>query len=326
MLCLEYIKPLTIGNLKFSSNLIQGPLAGYSCAAYRKLFYRFQAPAYCVTEMISAPDLIKNKRIKKRFVYRDPQEKYLCYQFSGYELDYLALAAKQAFDWGADLIDLNCGCPKPKIRKKRMGSFLLDQPDHIAKMVETVKQAVPLPVTVKIRLINTLDHAINIQAIHKIVNAGADAIIVHGRHWSENYDKPCQLSAIAEIVKASKIPIIGNGDISSTENLKEMFAVTQCAGIMISRKGTGNPWLYEQLMMEGRGETYLPPTFEEVKNLFLEHLDGISNLEGEFLALLQSRKLLKYYFRNKISTEDFKRYCALTTKKEVIRMLTDSRA
>ena len=226
---MAYIKPLIIGHLKFSSNLIQGPLAGYSCSAYRKLFYHFQAPAYCVSEMISAPDFIKNQRLKKRFFHRDYNEKYLCYQFSGYDPECLGLSAKKALDWGADLIDLNCGCPKPKIRKKCMGSYLLDQPDHIAKIVETVKCAVSLPVTVKIRLINTIDHEINIQLINKIINTGADAIIVHGRHWLENYDSPCRLAAIAEIVKASKVPIIGNGDIFNYLDLKKMFEVTNCA-------------------------------------------------------------------------------------------------
>jgi len=273
------------------------------------------------SEMISAPDLIKNKRIKKRFMYRHPQERYLCYQFSGYELDYLSLAAKQALDWGADLIDLNCGCPKPKIRKKRMGSFLLDQPEHIAKMVETVKQAVPLPVTVKIRLIKTADHAVNIQAVNTIVNAGADAVIVHGRHWSEGYDTPCQLSAIAEIVKASKVPIIGNGDIATAESLKNMFDKTGCAGVMISRKGTGHPWLYAQLMAENTGDKYFPPDFPEIKNLFIEHLNGIEALDNEFPAILQSRSLLRYYFKDKISAEDFNRYCTFTTKTEVIHFL-----
>ena len=320
---MPYIKPLLIGHLNFSSNLIQGPLAGYSCAAYRKLFYHFQAPAYCVTEMISAPDLIKNNRIKKRFVYRDRKEKYLCYQFGGYELGCLGLSAKQAMDWGADLIDLNCGCPKPKIRKKKMGSYLLDQPDHIAKIVETVKCAVSLPVTVKIRLFHTTDHEINIRAINKIINAGADTLIVHGRHWSEDYDTPCQLAAISEIVKASKVPIIGNGDIFNYADLKKMFEVTHCAGIMISRKGTGNPWLYEKLMAEDRGEVYMNPSFEKIKNLFLEHLDGLATLENEWVALLQSRKLLKYYFPDKITENDFSRYCTFTTQKEVIQFLKE---
>lgn len=100
-----------------------------------------------------------------------------------------------------------------------------------------------------------------------------------------------------------------------------MFEVTHCAGIMISRKGTGNPWLYEKLIAEDKGESYINPSLAKVKNLFLEHLDGLVTLENEGVALLQSRKLLKYYFRDKITSNDFNRYCTLTTQKEVINFL-----
>src|SRR5258707_100366 len=107
-----------IGSLAFKHNLVQGPLAGYSCAPFRKLFYQFTAPAYCVTQMISANDLVRNKNFRSRYVWRDPVEERLCYQLSGNCPTTLRAATAIATDLGADLIDLNCGCPKPKIRKK----------------------------------------------------------------------------------------------------------------------------------------------------------------------------------------------------------------
>ncbi len=315
------MKPLSIGKLTFANNLIQGPLAGYSCSAYRKLFYQFQSPAYCVTEMISAQDLIKNKHIKKRFIHRDPIEKYLCYQFGGYEPDTMLRAAKLAMDWGADLIDINCGCPKPKIRKKRMGSYLLDHPEQIAKIIETLKKTISLPITVKIRLVKSSSNQNDLDAIKKIVDAGADALIVHGRHWTEDYNVTCHLDDIAEIVKAIKIPVIGNGDIFNLSSLTKMFDIAGCAGVMISRGGTGNPWIYEQLVAEAAGKKFSLPALEKIKALFLEHLEGLLFLENETIALLQSRKLLKYYFGENLKENDFNRYCSVKNQKEAYQFL-----
>ena len=133
------IQSLTIGTKHFQHNLIQGPLAGYSCAPFRKLFYRYTAPAYCVTEMISAHDLVYKRHQTIRYLWRDSVEKQLCYQLSGNCPVILREAVKIVTDAGADLIDLNCGCPKPKIRKKQCGSYLLSQPAQIARLIEAMK-------------------------------------------------------------------------------------------------------------------------------------------------------------------------------------------
>jgi tRNA-dihydrouridine synthase B len=318
----EFIRPLVIGNLSFENNLIQGPLAGYSCAPFRRLFYRFQSPAYCCTEMISAQDLVKNKNSKKRFIFRDPAEKYLCYQLGGYDIQYLRDAAKYAVDCGADLIDINCGCPKPKIRKKRMGSYLLNYPDHIAKIIETIKEVVSVPVTVKIRVMKPGNEKNNtLQTVKMITEAGADAIIVHGRHWLEDYTVPCHLEMIAEIVNSTKIPIIGNGDVGDVASLKKMFATTQCAGVMISRAGTGKPWIYEQIMMQAKGEEFTLPALSDVKSLFLEHIEKLIEIENEMIAFLQSRNIFRYYFGKKISDENFVAYCELKNIRSIPEFL-----
>lgn len=314
----KLIKPLAIGHLSFTNNLIQGPLAGYSCAAFRRLFYQFQPPAYCYTEMLSAQDLIKNKNRNKRFTVRDPLEKYLCYQLGGYEIQHLRDAALCAVDLGADLIDINCGCPKPKIRKKRMGSYLLDHPDHVSKIIETVKSVISVPVTVKIRIKRSpaeADHTW--QMIKMLSEAGADAIIVHGRHWSEDYSTPCDLTAIADIVNSAKIPIIGNGDVCDWNSFIKMSALTQCAGVMISRAGTGNPWIFEQIIRRCQDQTFTLPNLSRVQSLFIEHVEHLIKIENETLAILQSRKLLKYYFGRLINSDIFAEYCALTTIKAI---------
>jgi tRNA-dihydrouridine synthase B len=316
------IRPLAIGNLSFENNLIQGPLAGYSCAPFRRLFYRFQPPAYCCTEMISAQDLLTNKNSKKRFTFRDPLEKYLCYQLGGYDIHHLRDAAKYAVDCGADLIDINCGCPKPKIRKKRMGSYLLDYPDHICKIIEAIKDVISVPVTAKIRIMKPdVEKENTLQTVKMITEAGADAIIVHGRNWSEDYMIPCHLEAIAEIVESTKIPIIGNGDVGDIDSLNKMFAITQCAGVMISRAGTGKPWIYEQILMQAKGEEFTLPSLSTVKSLFLEHIEKLVEIENESSAFLQSRNIFKYYFGKKVSDENFVAYCALKNIQTIPRFL-----
>lgn len=293
----ELIRPLTIRSLTFDHNLIQGPLAGYSCAPFRKLFYQFTAPAYCVTEMISAQDLVRNKNLNSRYLWRDPAEKYLCYQLSGNCPSTLSQAARLVADLGADLIDLNCGCPKPKIRKKQCGSYLLQHPQQIAELVAAMRSAVNIPVTVKIRIDgNSRDH-FHLAVAQAVEAAGADALIVHGRHWSEDYEVACRLEQIKEIVTSVSIPVIGNGDIRDLSSLQRMLQ-TGCAGVMISRAGTGKPWIFQQLLQEISGETYPTPPLTDRVQLFQQHLSGLIALENKHKASLESRKLLTYYFRD----------------------------
>lgn len=300
------IKPFVIGPKIFDHNLIQGPLAGFSCAPFRKLFYQFTAPAYCVTEMISAKDLIRSKKLNSRYIWRDPAEKNLCYQLSGNCPHTLSEAASIVTGLGADLIDLNCGCPKPKIRKKQCGSYLLSVPEHIAEIIAAMKSATTLPITVKIRVDGHSHEQHHLAVTEAVTKAGADALIVHGRHWTDSYQAACRLDQISEIVQATTIPVIGNGDIRNLVDLEKMFQ-TNCAGVMISRAGSGKPWIFQKLLMEISGKAYNPPSLEDVIHLFEQHLAGLMALDGEFSALLQSRKLLSYYFRDYFPTEQIKK-------------------
>lgn len=301
------LKPLVIGSKTFDHNLIQGPLAGYSSAPFRKLFYQFTPPAYCVTEMISAKSLVGNKNFNSRYLWRDPAEKNLCYQLSGNCAQTLREATRIVTDLGADLIDLNCGCPKPKIRKKQSGSYLLSKPDQIAEIVAAMKSATTVPITVKIRSDGHSREHHHLAVAQAIADAGADALIVHGRHWTEGYETACQLEQISEIAAAVTIPVIGNGDIRNMVDLKKMLA-TGCAGVMISRAGTGKPWIFEQLLQEISGKNYITPTLNDIMFLFQQHLAGLTALENKHKASLEIRKLLPYYFRDHLSPAQIAQY------------------
>lgn len=284
--------------LTFSKKLIQAPLAGYSCAPFRVLVEQWGKPDFCCSEMLSAHHIFSGARQRKRYQYKSPEEGKLCVQLAGDEPHILAYAAQQAVSWGADLIDLNCGCPQPKIRKKNFGSRLLENSQHLYDLVSALKTAVNVPILVKIRVDADSGDSYNKEAALAIEAAGANALTVHGRHWTHDYDIPVSYHDIAVIKDTVKIPVIGNGDIIDTTSAKKMFSETACDAIMIARASVGQPWLFEKIHQELQGNIFTPPSLEEIGEIFLTHVRGLIELEGEKVALLQTRKLGKYYARD----------------------------
>ncbi len=290
-----FSSPFNIGDLTLDHRLIQAPLAGYSCAPFRQLFYRYTPPAYCVTEMISAQDVLHKHQPDSRFLYRAPEETRLCYQLSGHDPETLAQASMHVEALGADLIDLNAGCPKPKIRKKGAGSALLQDSERLLAMICAMKKAITIPLTVKLRI---TDETYDLNLVQAIEQAGADAVIVHGRRWIDDYDIACDLERIANIKRAITIPVIANGDIADKETLYHAYQQTGCDGFMIGRAGSGKPWLYQQLLTS---DVIHPVELHERIACFLLHLEGLADLESEHKAVLQSKSLVRYYFKDLFS-------------------------
>ncbi|HBI21701.1 MAG TPA: nitrogen regulation protein, partial [Legionella sp.] len=284
--------PFHIGGLRLSNRLIQGPLAGFSCAPFRQLFYQYTPPAYCVSEMISAHDVLDKHQPDSRYLYRAPEERVLCYQLSGNDPFILAQAADRVQALGADLIDLNAGCPKPKIRKKGAGSALLDEPQRLFEILRAVRQSITIPLTVKLRIAGDERDVSIAQGLEQ---AGADALTVHGRRWTDDYDIACDFSYIARIKQAVRIPVIANGDIADHATLAQAIANTGCDAYMIARAGSGHPWLYQQLLAES--DTVLYRGHVERVACFMQHLHGLAGLESEHQAVLQSKSLVRYYFK-----------------------------
>ncbi len=300
---MNYIKPLTIGSKTFSTNLIQGPLAGYSCAPLRKLVWQYGDVGYCCSEMISAKDLIhRKKRQSRRYTWRDPQEKVLCYQISGNTAAEVALATRMLTQQGADLIDLNAGCPKAKIRKKGAGSKLLSEPQRLRAILSTMRENTDLPLTLKIRVDGDSGEENNLVVAEVAEQSGVDALIVHGRHWRDDYAVPCHVTQIKQLVSTVAIPVIANGDGKTAASIQHLLTSTGCAGIMISRAGVGQPWLFSKLAAELSGKVYPLPSRQAIADLFLTHVSDLIALESdkpesEKFAVLQARKLAKYYAR-----------------------------
>lgn len=306
--------PFSIGALKFSHRLIQGPLAGYSCAPFRELFSLYQTPAYCVTEMISSMDAVLKRPQGSRYLYRSPKEELLAYQISGNDPLIVTQAAHQLSHLGADLIDINCGCPKLKIRKKGAGSALLETPSLLLEIVTGVRKAITCPLTIKLRLQQKESDLI---LAKQLEDAGADALIIHGRRWIDDYDIACNLAAIAEIKRAVTIPVIANGDIADQRSLESTFQQTGCDAFMIARAGTGKPWLYKTLL-RNEAETI---RYAEKVQLFITHLEGLARLESDFKAVLQSKSLVRYYFKEELTALGLKQFYTLTSISQIYYFL-----
>ena len=299
------LNPLILGQTSYSSNLIQGPLAGISCAPFRVLTARYSQPAFSCTEMISCKTLLhQSSSAQKRLVMKDSEEGPLCFQLAGSDPNELALATKIVSDLGADLINLNCGCPVKKIRRKGAGSSLLLEPLKLLQLIQAMKQSTHLPVSIKIRVENQ-DEIFHEDLLKVLKDSGLDFLIVHGRHWTEHYDIPCRYDSIAFFAQNLKIPVIGNGDVACIASLERMLA-TGCAAVMIARAGVGQPWLIKKLTAEINQEVFITPSLQEIGAVFMEHVLRLKDLlEDERFAILQARKFAKYYARPLTTRAEF---------------------
>lgn len=288
---------LKIKDTLYPCNLVQGPLAGVSCAPFRALTLRWGQPAFSYTEMISCHTLIHvTKERQRRFIQKVPGET-LCFQLSSNNPLELGEATKIVTDYGADLVDLNCGCPVKKIRSKKAGSYLLSDAGKIYTLIRAMKNNTDRPVSIKIRVDANSSDDFNQDIAKAIADAQADFITVHGRHWTQGYDVNCAYDDIAFFVQALQIPVIGNGDIACIDTLKRMLA-TGCAGAMIGRAGVGQPWLIQQLIAQYNETPYTPPSCKTIGTLLLEHITGLCELlYSEKFAIIQARTFAKYYAR-----------------------------
>ena len=313
------LQSLQLGNKTFPINIIQGPLAGISCAPFRLLTWRYGKPAYSCTEMISCKTLLHQPKLAlQRFVVKDPGEGPVCFQLSANNPAELAEATKRVTDYGADLIDLNCGCPVKKIRSKGAGSSLLTDTAKLYQLISAMKQNTHVPVSIKIRVEGDSDQKFNREVARVVSDAGADFLVVHGRHWTEHYETPCRHDHIQFFVEELKIPVIGNGDIADLASLKQMLA-TGCAGVMIARAGVGQPWLIQKLMAAMNQEKFVMPSLEEIGAIFIEHVELLVRLlGGEKFAILQARKFAKYYAR---SLSDSAAFCLAVNTRDNLQDL-----
>ena len=287
-----------IGNVTFKSRALLAPMAGISDRAYRELCVSCGA-GYCVSEMVSSKALsFKDKKSEELMMISD-DERPCGIQIFGDEPSTMADAALSAMKHEPDIIDINMGCPAPKISGSGSGCALMKTPKLCGEITEEVVKVSPVPVTVKLRK-GWDDENINAIEVAKLCEeAGAAAVTIHGRTRRQFYRPPVDYDIIKQLKQELKIPVIANGDIDSAQKAKQVLDYTKADFVMVGRASMGNPWIFSQInsYLQDQQKPLYYPTLEEKLTVMCSHIEKMVEYKGEYIALRQARKLVMGYFK-----------------------------
>lgn len=289
------IKQLKIGNVTLPNNLILAPMAGVTDLPFRLLCKEQGAGLLCM-EMVSAKAILYKNRNTESLLTIDPRENPVSLQLFGSDPEIVAGIAHKIEDRPFDILDLNMGCPVPKIVNNGEGSALMKNPRLAGEIIEKTVKAVKKPVTVKIRKGFDDDH-VNAVEMAKIAEAsGAAAVAVHGRTREQYYSGKADWDIIRQVKEAVSIPVIGNGDLLCAEDVIAMQEQTGCDGFMIGRGAQGNPWIFKQILhFFETGEHLAKPSPEAVVQMILRHAQMMLEFKGEYIGIREIRKHAAWY-------------------------------
>ncbi len=289
------MRKLTIGNVTLENNIILAPMAGVTDLPFRLLCKEQGAGLVC-TEMISAKAILYKNKNTDALMEIHPEEMPVSLQLFGSDPDIISEMAKQIEEHPFSVLDINMGCPVPKVVNNGEGSALMKNPKLVGEIVSAVVKAVKKPVTVKIRSGFDAEH-INAVEIAKIIeDSGAGAVAVHGRTREQFYAGAADWEVIAEVKNAVSIPVIGNGDITDGEGAAKMLHDTGCDGILIGRAARGNPWIFREITSYlDNGTLPEPPSKEERKETMLRHAKLQMQYKGEYTGVREMRKHVSWY-------------------------------
>ena len=289
------IKTLKIGNVELSNRYILAPMAGVTDLPFRLLCKEQGAGLLCM-EMVSAKAILYNNKNTESLLAIHPEEPPVSLQLFGSDPDIISEIAKRIEEVPFSILDINMGCPVPKIVKNGEGSALMKQPKLVYEIVSKTVKAINKPVTVKIRK-GFDDEHVNAVEIAKIVEeAGAAAVAVHGRTREQYYSGKADWDIIRQVKGAVKIPVIGNGDVTDGPSALAMIEQTGCDGVMIGRGAQGNPWLFRQLLAYEETGVFSPrPDVSELKETMLRHARLQIEYKGDYLGIREMRKHVAWY-------------------------------
>ncbi len=302
---MKYLKKLKIGDVELKNNLILAPMAGVTNRPFRTICKEIGNPGLVCTEMASSKAMFHNDQKTKRLLNTDGEKRPISYQIFGSDVETMAFSAKYVSEF-ADIIDINMGCPAPKVVKNGDGSKLLLELDKAEEIMKAVVKNSKVPVTLKIRKGWDKENIVAVEVAKIAEKVGISAITVHGRTRSEFYTGTADLDIIKEVKENVNIPVIGNGDVVDERTAKKMFEYTGVDGIMIGRGSFGNPWIFRNIIYYlQNGEKLSEPTNQEKLEVIKKHIKLAVEEKGE-IAIKELRKHIAWYTKNMKNSSEFR--------------------
>ena len=288
---------MKIGNLELENNVFLAPMAGVTDLPFR-ILCKEMGCGLVYSEMVSAKGILYDNRNTTELLEIDPKERPVAVQLFGSDPEILGAMAKKIEPYPIDIIDVNMGCPAPKIVKNGEGSCLMKTPELVGKIVKSLVESQSKPVTIKFRKGFDDDH-INAVEIAKIAEAnGASAVAVHGRTREQYYSGKADWDIIKQVKAAVNIPVIGNGDVFTPQDAKNLLEYTGCDAIMVGRGAQGNPWIFQRILHYlHTGELLPEPTAEERVEKALRHAEMLIDYKGEYIGVREMRKHMAWYMK-----------------------------
>ncbi|MGN0503736.1 MAG: tRNA dihydrouridine synthase DusB [Ruminococcus sp.] len=297
---------MKIGELNIEGAAALAPMAGVADKAFRELSRNFGC-SYCVGEMVSAKGISYHSRKSAELMDISEGERPSGVQLFGCEPDTMAFAAEFSLKYNPDFIDINMGCPVPKVNSIGCGCQLMQNPDLCYDIVKAVSSAVDLPVTVKIRKGVDEEHITAVEVAKAVESAGAKAIAIHGRTRAQMYKPSADWSIIKEVKYAIGIPVIGNGDIVTAQDAAKMLEETGCDMVMVGRGAMGNPWIFREINAYiNEGRIIPPPSLFEKLDIMRRHIEKLCEYKGEDVGMREARKHVAWYIKGLKGSASFR--------------------
>ena len=289
------MKELKIGNVTLENPLILAPMAGVTDLPFR-LLCKEQGVGLIGMEMVSAKAIYYKNKNTESLLEIHPKETPVSLQLFGSDPKIMSEMAKQIEDRPFSILDINMGCPVPKVVNNGEGSALMKNPKLVGEIVSAISKAIQKPVTIKIRKGFDEEHVNAVEIAKVAEEAGAAAIGIHGRTREQMYSGKADWEIIARVKEAVSIPVLGNGDVTDAESAAKMFRETGCDGVMIARAAQGNPWIFREILYEMEtGKKRERPTPEEIRDMIIRHAGLLLDFKGEYTAIREMRKHISWY-------------------------------